>query len=49
MDMTNISLQRLVSIALGAALAVALIFSLTLMFSSTQPNRAAEIQAIAAE
>jgi hypothetical protein len=46
--MTNVSLQRVVSIALGAALAVALIVSLALMFGSTQPNRAAEIQATAA-
>jgi hypothetical protein len=47
--MTNLSMQRLVSIALGAALAVGLIVSLSLMFGSTQPNRAAEIQATAAE
>jgi hypothetical protein len=44
--MFSTSTQRLISIAIGALVALAMILSLMLLFGTTQPHRAAEISAV---
>jgi hypothetical protein len=44
--MFGMGTQRLISIAIGALVALAMVVSLMLLFGTTQPHRAAEFTAV---